>query len=217
VTRSKATADAAEVVANAVTAAADAAFLAAQSAAATVELAADMAAASGRVVADSSAATQAATDVAVTSTANVLLQAERLRFASMRRVRLARDPLVTALHQALVRSELRLHYQPIYQMETGALAAVEALLRWQHPTRGLLAPAEFLHVAEARTSSTPSGTGCSTPPSGRRWPGREPWAIGRRRSGSTSPANSSATNTSWASSQAPCPTPVWQPAVSGSR
>jgi EAL domain-containing protein (putative c-di-GMP-specific phosphodiesterase class I) len=157
VTRSKATADAAEVVANAVTAAADAAFLAAQSAAATVELAADMAAASGRVVADSSAATQAATDVAVTSTANVLLQAERLGFASMRRVRLARDPLVTALHQALVRSELRLHYQPIYQMETGALAAVEALLRWQHPTRGLLAPAEFLHVAESPDLVDPVG------------------------------------------------------------
>ena len=157
VTRSKATADAATVVANAVTAAAEAAFLAAQSAAATVELAADMAAASGRVVADSSAATQAATDVVVTSTSNAVDQSERLRFASMRRVRLARDPLVTALHQAVVRSELRLHYQPIYQMKTGALAAVEALLRWQHPVRGLLAPAEFLHIAESPDLVDPVG------------------------------------------------------------
>jgi EAL domain-containing protein (putative c-di-GMP-specific phosphodiesterase class I) len=150
VTRSKATAEAAEVVANAVTAAAEAALLAAQSAAATVELAADMAAASGRVVADSSAATQAATELVLASTADVVDHAERLHVASLRRVRVARDPLVTALHEAVVRSELRLHYQPIYVMETGALAAVEALLRWQHPSRGLLAPAEFLHLAESR-------------------------------------------------------------------
>jgi EAL domain-containing protein (putative c-di-GMP-specific phosphodiesterase class I) len=157
VTRSKATADAATVVANAVTAAAEAVFLAAQTTAATVELAADMAAASGRVVADSSAATQAATDVVVMSTSNVVDEAERLRFESLRRVRLARDPLVTAVHQAVVRSELCLHYQPIYEMESGALAAVEALLRWQHPTRGLLAPAEFLHIAESPDLVDPVG------------------------------------------------------------
>jgi EAL domain-containing protein (putative c-di-GMP-specific phosphodiesterase class I) len=45
---------------------------------------------------------------------------------------------------------LRLHYQPSYDLASGRLVAVEALLRWQHPTRGLLRPGEFLDVAEDR-------------------------------------------------------------------
>jgi EAL domain-containing protein (putative c-di-GMP-specific phosphodiesterase class I) len=42
-------------------------------------------------------------------------------------------------------------------MSSGAIVAVEALLRWQHPTRGLLAPAEFLDIAEGPTLVTPIG------------------------------------------------------------
>jgi EAL domain-containing protein (putative c-di-GMP-specific phosphodiesterase class I) len=151
VARSRSTADAATLVAEAVTAAAEAAFVAARSAAATVELAADMAAASGRVVAGSSAATHAATDVVVASTARAAELGPRLRLtaATLRRFGPARDPLVGELLGALERAELRLHYQPIYDLKNGALSAVEALLRWQHSSRGLLSPAHFMEVAES--------------------------------------------------------------------
>jgi diguanylate cyclase (GGDEF)-like protein len=52
------------------------------------------------------------------------------------------------LRQAIDRDELRLVYQPIIDLTTDRVSGVEALLRWQHPTRGLLAPAEFLPIAE---------------------------------------------------------------------
>jgi diguanylate cyclase (GGDEF)-like protein len=52
------------------------------------------------------------------------------------------------LRLAVERDELRLAYQPIVCLHTGRPLAVEALLRWQHPERGLLAPAEFLDAAE---------------------------------------------------------------------
>ena len=52
------------------------------------------------------------------------------------------------LRRALNHDELVLHYQPKIALNTGAVAGVEALVRWQHPERGLLAPAEFLPVAE---------------------------------------------------------------------
>jgi EAL domain-containing protein (putative c-di-GMP-specific phosphodiesterase class I) len=149
VAASKATADAAALVSQAVSTAADAAFLAAQFAAEAVELAADMAAASGRVVAESSAATQVASEVVLESAGRVAELVPRLRaVAALRRVRLARDPLVAELQDALSRAELRLVYQPIFALQTGALTAVEALLRWQHPSRGLLGPSDFLDVAE---------------------------------------------------------------------
>ena len=52
------------------------------------------------------------------------------------------------LHEALRRNELVLHYQPRVDLRTGRVAGVEALLRWNHPRRGLLYPADFLEVAE---------------------------------------------------------------------
>ncbi|WP_022963724.1 putative bifunctional diguanylate cyclase/phosphodiesterase [Halopseudomonas pelagia] len=52
------------------------------------------------------------------------------------------------LRQALLRDEFELHYQPIVDMQDGRLVAVEALLRWQHPERGLLGPDTFVQVAE---------------------------------------------------------------------
>lgn len=57
--------------------------------------------------------------------------------------------LVSQLRRALAADELVLHYQPKVQLRTGRVIGVEALVRWQHPTRGLLAPAEFLDVAES--------------------------------------------------------------------
>jgi diguanylate cyclase len=56
--------------------------------------------------------------------------------------------LAEQLRAALTGAELVLHYQPQVEVVGGATAGVEALVRWQHPTRGLLAPADFLAVAE---------------------------------------------------------------------
>ncbi|HEY0394694.1 MAG TPA: bifunctional diguanylate cyclase/phosphodiesterase [Candidatus Elarobacter sp.] len=52
------------------------------------------------------------------------------------------------LAEALVRGEFVLHYQPHIELATGRLAGAEALIRWQHPERGLVAPAEFVPFAE---------------------------------------------------------------------
>jgi diguanylate cyclase (GGDEF)-like protein/PAS domain S-box-containing protein len=56
--------------------------------------------------------------------------------------------LETDFRLALERAEFVLHYQPIVALDGGALVGAEALVRWQHPTRGLLLPGEFLPVAE---------------------------------------------------------------------
>lgn len=61
---------------------------------------------------------------------------------------LARLELESQLRRAIVQGELRVFYQPIVRIETGAMLGVEALVRWQHPTRGLLLPAEFIPIAE---------------------------------------------------------------------
>jgi len=56
--------------------------------------------------------------------------------------------LADALRHAISADEMVLHYQPSYDTGTGAMTAVEALVRWQHPTKGLLAPGEFIPEAE---------------------------------------------------------------------
>ncbi|HTR22265.1 MAG TPA: EAL domain-containing protein [Gemmatimonadales bacterium] len=56
--------------------------------------------------------------------------------------------LENELRRAIVNGELVLHYQPIQNRGTGLVEAVEALVRWQHPTRGLLPPGAFLHLAD---------------------------------------------------------------------
>jgi diguanylate cyclase (GGDEF)-like protein/PAS domain S-box-containing protein len=56
--------------------------------------------------------------------------------------------LVQALESALDNNELRVHYQPIVHLPSGRVLGFEALVRWQHPERGLLAPALFLPAVE---------------------------------------------------------------------
>ena len=59
-----------------------------------------------------------------------------------------RQSLEGRLRYALERRELLLHYQPMINLKTGAITSVEALVRWQHPERGLLLPRQFLTIAE---------------------------------------------------------------------
>ena len=68
--------------------------------------------------------------------------------ADMRATITSRLQLETDLRHALQRKEFRNVYQPIVLLSTGQVAGFEALLRWQHPERGLLGPAEFIPVAE---------------------------------------------------------------------
>jgi diguanylate cyclase (GGDEF)-like protein/PAS domain S-box-containing protein len=60
----------------------------------------------------------------------------------------ARRTLELALRAALANGEFELYYQPLVDLQTDAVTTCEALLRWQHPERGMVGPAEFIPVAE---------------------------------------------------------------------
>jgi diguanylate cyclase (GGDEF)-like protein/PAS domain S-box-containing protein len=68
--------------------------------------------------------------------------------ADMRASLVARLQLETDLRHALERGEFRNFYQPIVALDSGRIVGFEALLRWQHPTRGLVGPDQFIIVAE---------------------------------------------------------------------
>ncbi len=59
-----------------------------------------------------------------------------------------RRQLETDLRHALSDNELRLHYQPIVEAASGEITAYEALVRWDHPTRGIVMPGDFISIAE---------------------------------------------------------------------
>jgi diguanylate cyclase (GGDEF)-like protein/PAS domain S-box-containing protein len=75
--------------------------------------------------------------------ANYQFFTEQMNQAASRRLGLEAD-----LRNAVQKGELAVQYQPIVRLADGAVIAHEALMRWQHPQRGLVAPQEFLQVAE---------------------------------------------------------------------
>jgi predicted signal transduction protein with EAL and GGDEF domain len=82
------------------------------------------------------------------------------------------------LRRALDMGELEAHFQPIMRLDRGQVAAVEALMRWRHPIRGLVSPADFLPIAEESGLMLPMGrwilaepaTGMADLGCGARWP-----------------------------------------------
>ena len=77
---------------------------------------------------------------------------EALQAEAMRRLEMEND-----LREALTVGRLRLHYQPVIDLLDGGMTGVEALLRLDHPSRGLLHPADFLDVAESSGLIIPMG------------------------------------------------------------
>ena len=62
----------------------------------------------------------------------------------------ARLTLEQDLRQALVDGGFEIHYQPLVDLNSDEVTGCEALLRWRHPERGMVSPAEFIPVAEER-------------------------------------------------------------------
>jgi diguanylate cyclase (GGDEF)-like protein/PAS domain S-box-containing protein len=76
---------------------------------------------------------------------------------AMRSEAMARLDLEGELRQGLERNELRVWFQPVISISTGRISGVEALVRWDHPTRGLVPPAEFIAIAEDSGLIVPLG------------------------------------------------------------
>ncbi len=72
-------------------------------------------------------------------------------------ISITRLGLENDLRKALIRNELILHFQPQYNLEGGRITGVEALLRWQHPERGMVQPDNFIPMAEETGQIVPIG------------------------------------------------------------
>ena len=82
----------------------------------------------------------------------------RLYAPGMNALALRRLAMESALRRAQANGELRLHFQPVVEIGSGRIRAVEALLRWQHPALGLVPPEEFLPLAEVTGLMTGIGS-----------------------------------------------------------
>ena len=108
--------------------------------------------------------------------------------------------------------QLRVVYQPIVSLATGTMAGVEALVRWEHPERGIVPPGDFIEIAEENGAILPIGAGSSARPAARhgRWSPMAPPSLSSCASTSP-PARSSRSTSSSRSrrrSQAPGSTPT---------
>src|SRR5262249_55455845 len=77
--------------------------------------------------------------------------------AAMNASALEQLALESAFRKALAQDELLVYYQPIVDLGTGRLRAVEALLRWRHPQLGVVRPADFINLAEITGLIVPVG------------------------------------------------------------
>ncbi len=78
--------------------------------------------------------------------------------SAMRARAVDRLEIENALHRALDRGEFRVFYQPAVDLQTGELAGVESLVRWEHPTRGLVGPDQFIALTEETGLIVPLGS-----------------------------------------------------------
>ena len=106
-----------------------------------------------------------------------------------------------ALRRAVIRQQFTVRYQPVVELPGGKLAGLEALVRWDHPERGLVMPGEFVSLAEDTGLIVPIGRWVCTPPA------RRP-ATGSAASPS-SPTRSSASTCRCASSSSPTCSRTW--------